>query len=356
MKCITIGSHAIGPGYPAYIIAEMSANHGQSKTRALEIIHAMKESGADAIKLQTYTPDTITIDCKNRYFTDCLKGTLWEGTSLYALYGEAFTPWEWQPELKELAESLGMDCFSTPGDPTSVVFLENMRVPAYKIASFDLVNLPLIRAAAATGKPMILSTGMATEKEIAEALAAAKGAGGIALLKCTSAYPAKIEDANLKTIPAMAEEFGVPVGLSDHTPGSAVPVTAVTLGACIIEKHFVIDRERDKGPDSKFSMEPTEFRAMVDAVRAAEKDPASAAIEQKALGIVHYGPTEGDKKSLVFRPSIFVVKDMQAGDIFTTENIRIIRPGYGLPPKELENVLGRKAAKPFERGTPVSTL
>ncbi|MSR86577.1 pseudaminic acid synthase [Candidatus Peribacteria bacterium] len=332
----------------------MSANHGQDKARAIEIIHAMKEAGADAVKIQTYTPDTITINCSNKYFTDCLKGTLWEGKTLYELYGDAFTPWEWQPELQETAQSLGMDFFSSPFDVTAVDFLEKMDVPAYKVASFEIVHFPLIRRIAATGKPIILSTGMATEKEITEAINAAKGSRGIALLKCTSAYPAKIEDANLRTIPAMAEKFSVPVGLSDHTPGSAVPVTAVTVGACIIEKHFVLDRKRDKGPDSKFSMEPHEFKAMVDAVRAAEKDPTSAPIDEKALGSVHFGPTEGDKKSLAFRPSIFVTKDMQKGDTFTPENTRIIRPGYGEPPGDWDQVMGRRTALPIERGTPVT--
>ncbi|MBI2636135.1 pseudaminic acid synthase [Candidatus Peregrinibacteria bacterium] len=357
MKPITIGRRAIGlAAGPAYIIAEMSANHGQDKAKAKEMVHAMKESGADAVKLQTYTPDTITINCHNSYFTDCLKGTIWEGQSLYELYGDAFTPWEWQPELKELAEHLGMDCFSTPFDETAVDFLERMDVPAYKVASFELVHLPLIRRIAKTGKPMILSTGMATKAEIGDALAEAGRAGAreMALLKCTSAYPAKPEDANLRTIPDMMREFGVPVGISDHTTGDAVPVAAITQGACIIEKHFVLDRERDKGPDSSFSMEPLEFRKMVDVVRAAENDPGSAEIDGKALGTVRYGPANGDKGNLIFRPSVFVVENMRKGDTFTERNTRIIRPGYGLPPKELENVLGRKATSAISRGTPLS--
>ncbi len=356
MTYMEIRSRKIGPGQPCYIIAEMSANHGQDKTKAKEIIAAMKESGADAVKLQTYTPDTITMNCENRYFTDCLKGTLWEGKSLYKLYGEAYTPWEWQGELMEEAERLGIDCFSTAFDETSVEFLETLHVPAYKVASFELVHLPLIARIAKTGKPMIMSTGMASTQEIQDALDAARGAGAtqIALLKCTSAYPAKLEDANVRTIPAMAEMFAVPVGLSDHTMGHAVPVTAVSVGACIIEKHFVLSREHDKGPDSSFSMEPQEFKAMVEAVRAAEQDPASAAIEEKALGSVHFGTTSGDKGSVVFRPSIFVVEDIAAGDVFNEQNIRIIRPGYGLPPKELSNVLGKKAKVAIERGTPLS--
>lgn len=349
-----IGGRAIGPGRPAYIVAEMSANHGQSKDRALEIIRTMKESGADAVKLQTYTPDTITIACRNRWFTDCLRGTLWEGRSLYELYGDACTPWEWHAELKVEAERLGMDCFSTPFDETAVDFLDTIGMPAYKIASFEIVHLSLIRRAAATGKPLIMSTGMATREEIAEALAAAREAGAtqIALLKCTSAYPARIEDANLRTIPAMAGDFCVPVGLSDHTSGHAVPVTAVTLGACIIEKHFVLDREQDKGPDSAFSMEPREFKAMVEAVRAAERDPSSAHTEEAALGAVRYGPTAGDQGSLAFRPSIFVVADVRAGEPFTAKNVRIIRPGYGMPPKKLPLILGKRAARAIERGTP----
>ena len=352
---ITINGRLICPGHPMYIIAEMSANHGQSKEHAKEIIHEMKKAGADAVKIQTYTPDTITLNCDNTYFTDCLKGTLWEGRRLYDLYGDAFTPWEWQGELKELAESLGMDFFSSAFDETSVDFLESINVPAYKIASFELVHLPLIKKAAATGKPLIMSTGMATKEEIEDALKAARDAGAkeIALLKCTSAYPAKIEDTNLKTIPVMELDFQVPVGLSDHTPGSAVPVAAVSLGACIIEKHFVMSRERDKGPDSSFSMEPHEFRAMVDMVRAVERDPPSAHIDPQAMGVVHYGPSSGDKKSLVFRPSIFVVEDITAGEVFTEKNVRIIRPGYGLPPKELPNVLWRKAKQAIERGIPL---
>lgn len=356
MKTITIGRRAIGPGRPAYIIAEMSANHGQDKAKAAEIIRAMKESGADAVKLQTYTPETITIDCRNAYFTDCLNGTIWAGRSLFELYGDAFTPWEWQPELKELAENLGMACFSTPFDETAVDFLERIGVPAYKVASFELVHLPLIRHVAKTGKPMILSTGMATKSEIGDALAAAREAGAseIALLKCTSAYPAKPEDANLRTIPDMMKEFDVPVGISDHTTGDAVPVSAITQGACIIEKHFVLDRERDKGPDSSFSMEPREFRKMVDAVRVAENDHGSAKIDWKALGTVRYGPTSGDKSSLIFRPSVFVVEDMRKSDEFTERNTRIIRPGHGLPPKEFANVIGRKAKSAIARGTPLS--
>ena len=353
---ITIGGRKIGSGFPAYIIAEMSANHGHDKGKAIEMIHAMKESGADAVKLQTYTPDTITINCRNSYFVDCLKGTLWEGKSLYELYGEAYTPWEWQPALKEEAEMLGMDCFSSPFDVTAVDFLETMNVPAYKVASFELVHLPLIRRIAETRKPIIMSTGMATREEITDALHVARDAGAtdIALLKCTSAYPAKLEDANLLTIPDMLQSFGVPVGLSDHTPGSAVPVAAVQMGACIIEKHFVLDRERDKGPDSSFSMEPKEFRAMVDAVRNTERHPSSIKSEQSILGTVQYGPSEGEKGSAVFRPSIFVVESVRQVEVFTERNVRITRPGYGLLPKRLPDILGKIATRAIERGTPLS--
>lgn len=356
MKHITINNRTIGPGEPVYIIAEMSANHGQDKAKAKEIIHAMKESGADAVKMQTYTQDTMTIDCDNTYFVDCLKGTIWEGDNLYSLYGKACTPWEWQAELKELAESLGMDCFSTAVDSTSVDFLQSINMPAYKVASFELVHLPLIRLMAKTGKPLIISTGMGTKEEIAEAMNAAQSAGapGIALLKCTSAYPASIEDANLRTIPDMAEQFDVPVGLSDHSMGSTVPVVAIAQGACIVEKHFILDRKKDEGPDSSFSMEPSEFKAMVDDVRKMEKNNASITIDETALGTVTYGTSNGDKKSAIFRPSIFAVEDIAEGETFTDSNIRIIRPGHGMKPKYYNNVIGQKAAKDIQRGTPLT--
>ena len=358
MQHITINGREIGPGKPAYIIAEMSANHGGSIERAKEVIHAMKESGADAVKLQTYTPDTLTIDCNSQHFTACLKGTIWEGKTLYELYKEACMPWEWQKELKECAESLGMDCFSTAFDLSSVDFLEELSVPAMKIASFEIVHLPLIRRVAALGVPIILSTGMATKEEISEALTATRegGATEIVLLKCTSAYPASISDANLKTIPDMRERFGVPVGVSDHTLGSAVPVTAAVLGACVIEKHFVLDRERDKGPDSSFSMEPDEFKAMVDVVRKVEENSASEQVTEEAMGEVTYGSADGEKGSMIFRPSIFVVKDMEKGDEFTKGNTRIIRPGYGMLPEHYEKVLGKMAVRDIERGTPLSQI
>lgn len=341
---ISIGKHSIGPGQPVMIVAELSANHAQSFEHAKETIHAMKESGADAVKLQTYTPDTMTIDCPRKEFR-IGKGTMWEGKTLYELYGEAFTPWEWQPKLKAAAEELGMACFSTPFDATAVDFLEKMDVPAYKIASFELTDLPLIAYAAKKQKPLILSTGMASVQEIQEAVECARDAGNdwIILLKCTSAYPAAAEEMNLRTIPAMAERFGVPVGLSDHSLELAVPVAAAALGACMIEKHFCLSR-KEKGPDTTFSLEPKEFRAMVDAVRKTES----------ALGQVSYGPGAKEKNSLNFRRSLFAVKDIAKGEVFTEHNIRSIRPGFGLPPKELPHIVGRKAKEPIERGTPLS--
>lgn len=344
MDKFNISGKSIQPGSPCYIIAEMSANHGQSFEAALELVRAAKQAGADAIKLQTYTPDTITIDSRRPEFL-IGKGTLWEGRNLYELYGEAYTPWEWQPKLKAEAEKLGMDCFSTPFDDTAVDFLEGMNVPAHKIASFELVDTELLKKVAATGKPVIMSTGMATLAEIDEAVRTLRKAGcpQLALLKCTSAYPSLPEDMNLRTIPHLAEAFHVPVGLSDHTLGIAVPVAAVALGACIIEKHLTL-RRSDGGPDASFSLEPAEFRAMVDAVRVAEK----------ALGKVNYEMSEKEQASRVFRRSLFVVKDMQAGEEFTRENVRSIRPGNGLPVKELHRVLGRKAAVPIERGTPIT--
>jgi N-acetylneuraminate synthase len=344
MRKFTINGRQIGDGQPCYIIAELSANHGQSLERALKIVHAAKDAGADAIKLQTYTPDTLTIDCRGPEFM-VGKGSLWEGKNLYDLYAEACTPWEWQPELKKEAERLGMHCFSTPFDDTAVEFLERMEVPAHKIASFELVDTELLRKVASTHKPVIMSTGMATFEEISEAIQTLRDAGctELALLKCTSAYPSLPEDMNLRTIPDLAASFDVPVGLSDHTLGISVPVAAVALGACIIEKHLTL-RRSDGGPDCAFSLEPSEFRAMVDAVRATEN----------ALGSITYDLTENEKVSRAFRRSLFVVKDMQIGDVFTRDNVRSIRPGYGLPVKELGNVLGRSSKATITRGTPLS--
>jgi pseudaminic acid synthase len=341
---ISIGGRRVGPGHPAYIIAEMSGNHNQSFEQAAKIVRAAKQSGADAVKLQTYTADTLTFNSDNECFR-VVEGTLWSGQTLYRLYQEAYTPWEWQPKLKEIADELGLHCFSSPFDPTAVDFLEAMDVPAYKVASFELVDLPLIQKMARTGKPIIMSTGMATLAEIDEAIQAARGAGAkeIALLKCTTAYPAPPEEMNLRTIPHMAEAFGVPAGLSDHSMGIAVPVAAVTAGASIIEKHFTMARS-DGGPDSAFSLEPHEFKAMVDEIRVAER----------ALGHVQYECTEQEILGRPYRRSLFVVKEMKPGESFTRENVRSIRPANGLPPKHLDAVLGRRASRAIEAGTPLS--
>lgn len=341
---LKIKGRSIGPGHPTYIIAEMSGNHNQSLKRAMQILDAAAQAGADAVKLQTYTPDTLTIDCDNEYF-QIGKGTVWQGRKLYDLYGEASTPWEWQPELKRTADDLGVDLFSTPFDATAVDFLEGMDVPAYKVASFEVVDLALLARIAQTGKPIIVSTGMANLEEIDDAVDAIRSQGNeqLALLKCTSAYPTPPSEMNLRTIPHLAERYRLPVGLSDHTLDMVVPVTAVALGACIIEKHFTLSRQ-EGGPDSTFSLEPHEFRAMVEAVRTAEA----------ALGKVNYEVTESEVASRVFRRSLFVVQDMQPGDTFTEQNVRSIRPGYGLSPKYLSRVLGRTAAQSISRGTPLS--
>lgn len=341
---ITIGQRTIGAGLPAYIVAELSANHHQNFDEAVKIIRAAKDAGADAIKLQTYTADTITIACDRKEFK-LASGTIWDGTTLYELYGQAYTPWEWQPRLKQVANDLGMDLFSTPFDDTAVDFLEKMGVPAHKLASFELVDIPLIRKMASTGKPLIMSTGMSTVEEIEEAVTTARAAGAkqIALLKCTSAYPASPEEMNLRTIPELSRRFDVPVGLSDHTMDSAVAVAAVSLGACVIEKHLTLSRS-EPGPDSAFSLEPEEFKAMVDAVR----------ITEKALGSVHFGIEAKEASSRVFRRSLFVVQGLKRGEAFTGENVRSIRPGYGLHTRHLVDVLGRRAACDIERGTPLT--
>jgi pseudaminic acid synthase len=341
---IKIDGCDIGSTHDTYVIAELSANHHQDIDQAIQLIRAAKEAGANAIKLQTYTPDTITIDCNNEYFR-IGKGTIWEGKSLYELYKEAYTPWEWQPRLKRIANDLGMALFSSPFDKTAVDFLENMDVPAYKIASFELVDIPLIQYVARTGKPVIMSTGMTTLAEINEALNAARDEGckEIALLKCTSGYPADPAEMNLCTIPSMTETFQIPIGLSDHTLDIAVPVAAVALGACIIEKHITLSRNIP-GPDSAFSLEPHEFKAMVNAIRTTKK----------ALGKVSYEVTDKEAASRVFRRSLFVVKDMKAGDVFSEENIRSIRPGYGLSPRYIGKIIGRCSSKDISKGTPVS--
>jgi pseudaminic acid synthase len=302
------------------------------------------ESGADAVKLQTYTPDTITLACGSEYFR-VGKGTIWSGKNLYDLYAEAYTPWEWQAELKKIAHDIGIPLFSTPFDPTSVDFLEKIDVPAYKIASFEVVDIPLIQQVAKTGKPIIMSTGMATLAEIEEAISCIRKTGNdqIVLLKCTSAYPAIPEDMNLRTIPHMSDTFNVPVGLSDHTLGIAVPVAAVALGAVVVEKHLTLSR-KTPGPDSAFSLEPGEFREMVDAIRVTEK----------ALGKVNYHVTEHEMASRIFRRSLFLVTDIKRGEFFSNENVRSIRPGHGLLPKYLEMVIGKRAVQDFKKGTPLN--
>jgi len=339
---VRIGSRTVGTGHPTYIVAEISANHGGSLDRALELVRAAHAAGADAIKLQTYTADTLTLDSP----ADCFRveGTLWSGRTLHELYTEAHTPWEWHQPIRELARELELDCFSTPFDATAVDFLETLDMPAYKIASFEIVDIPLLTRIAGTGKPVIMSTGMATLEEIVEAVEAvrAAGTGGLALLKCTSAYPAPPDEVNLRTIGHLAETFDVPVGLSDHTLGIAVPVAAVAAGACIVEKHVTMARA-DGGPDSDFSLEPDEFKAMVDAIRVAER----------AMGCVQYGVSDAEKSSRVFRRSLFVVKDVKEGEVLSDAHVRSIRPGHGLHPRHLSEVLGRRAACDVARGTPL---
>lgn len=340
---IEINGRCIGPGYPVYIVAEMSANHNQDFDHAVKIINAMKDAGADAVKLQTYTPDTMTIDCDKDEFK--IKGTIWNGRNLYDLYNEAYTPWEWQPKLKEIADRLGLDLFSTPFDKSAVDFLEKMGVSAFKVASFELVDMHLLRRISQTGKPIIMSVGMGTLAEIDEAVEIIREQGfrQLALLKCTSSYPARPEEMNLRTIPHLAEAFQVPVGLSDHSLELAVPVAAVALGACIVEKHLTLSRS-EPGPDSAFSLEPCEFKAMVEAVRTTEK----------ALGKINYSITHKEKENRIFRRSLFVVQDMKENELFTMDNIKSIRPGHGLHTRHLDEVLGRKAACNIYKGTPIS--
>jgi len=327
-----------------FIIAEMSANHGHNINIAKETIKAAKEAGADAIKLQTYTADTITIDCNNEYFR-MNQGTIWDGRTLYDLYKEAYTPWGWHEELMNYANELGLICFSSPFDKTAVDFLESLNVPAYKVASFEITDLPLIEYIASKGKPVIISTGIATLGEIDEAVQACKRVGNdqIILLKCTSEYPAKIEDANLLTMQNLKETFNVEVGLSDHTLGTTVPIVSVALGATVIEKHFILDKSIG-GPDASFSLDKEEFKMLVDSVRDAEK----------SLGRVDYELTDKKQKSRGFSRSLFVVKDVKRNELFTEENVRSIRPGYGLKPKYIIDVIGKKAKQDITKGTPVS--
>ncbi len=338
-----IGKHEISRDSRAFIIAELSANHNGSLETAIETVRAAKRAGADAIKLQTYTADTITIDSRKEDFI--IKGTIWEGRNLHDLYSEAYTPWEWHERLMEVAKEEGLECFSSPFDPTAVEFLEGLNVPAYKVASFEITDIPLIELIASKGKPVIISTGIATEEDIDWALEACHRMGNtdIALLKCTSSYPAPIEEANLVMIRDFAERYGVIVGLSDHTMGATAPIVSVCMGAKIIEKHFILDRSIG-GPDASFSMNEVEFTDMVNAVREAEK----------ALGIVDYRLTEKQQKGKDFSRSLYVVADVEEGEVFTEKNIRSIRPGYGMHPRFYREILGKKAKHRMEGGDRLS--
>jgi pseudaminic acid synthase len=341
-KEFKIAGKPIGRNNPPFVIAEMSGNHNQSLERALEIVEVAAKTGAHALKIQTYTPDTMTLDLDEREFHISDPKSLWAGTSLYKLYGEAYTPWEWHKHIFDRARELGIIAFSTPFDDTAVDFLESLDVPCYKIASFENTDLPLIRRVAATGKPLIISTGMATVAELDETVRAAREAGckELILLKCTSTYPATAANTNILTIPHLRELFGCEVGLSDHTMGVGVSVASVALGAAVIEKHFTLSRA-DGGVDSTFSMEPAEMAQLV-----LETERA-----WQALGQVSYGATEAEKKSIVFRRSLYVVKDLKAGDVLTKENVRAIRPGLGLPTKYLEVVFGKTVKQDVVRGT-----
>jgi pseudaminic acid synthase len=344
MYNLTIGTHKIGINQPTFFIAELSANHNQDFEIALKTVKAAKESGADAIKLQTLKPELITLDCDNEHF-QIKQGTLWDGTTLFKLYKQVYTPWEWQPKLMEYAKSLGLECFSSPFDNSAVDFLADLDVPAYKVASFEITDTPLIEHMASKGKPMIISTGIAELQDITDAIEACHRVGNrqVALLKCTSAYPAPLEEANLLTIPDMIDRFGVVAGLSDHTIGSIAAITAAALGAKIIEKHFILDRKIG-GPDSEFSMEPAEFKAMVDTIRDVEK----------TLGAVNYALSAKLIKSRKFSRSLFVVEDVAKGETFTMQNIRSIRPGDGMRPGLIRDVIGKTAVCDISRGTPLS--
>ncbi|WP_181391516.1 pseudaminic acid synthase [Methanospirillum stamsii] len=339
-----IGRSIIGNNHPPFIIAEMSGNHNHSLDRALAIVEAAAQAGAHAIKLQTYTADTMTLDIAEGEFFISDRNSLWNGQSLYSLYKQAHTPWEWHAPIMKQAEELGLICFSTPFDETAVEFLETLDVPAYKIASFEIIDLPLIRRVAATGKPVIISTGMATIAEIDEAVRTARDAGcrDLILLKCTSTYPASPENSNILTIPHMRELFGCEVGLSDHTLGIGTAIAAVAHGATVIEKHFTLSRA-DGGVDSAFSMEPDEFRMLVDETKRA----------WQSLGRVQYEPGEDEKRSLVFRRSLYITQDMKNGDSLTRENLRSIRPGLGLPPKYYDMLLEKRVNRDVRKGTAV---
>ncbi|MFJ7970433.1 pseudaminic acid synthase [Psychrobacillus sp. NPDC096389] len=344
MKPITVENIKIGPNEQPFIIAEMSGNHNHSLERAIEIVEAAAKAGAHALKIQTYTADTMTLNIENPEFKINDQNSLWDGQNLYQLYQQAYTPWEWHKSIFDRARELGIIAFSTPFDDTAVDFLEKLDVPLYKIASFENTDLPLIKKVASTGKPMIVSTGMATISELDELVRTAREGGcrELILLKCTSTYPATPENTNISTIPHMSELFDVQVGLSDHTMGTGVSVAAVALGATVIEKHFTLSR-KDGGIDAAFSLEPTEMQSLVEETRRA----------WQALGKVTYGPTEKEKASLKFRRSIYVSKDIKAGEKFTSDNIKIIRPGFGLEPKYYELVVGGKSKRDLKVGEPL---
>jgi N-acetylneuraminate synthase len=339
----SIAGRSIGSSHPPYVIAELSGNHNGDLGRAVRLIEIAKEAGADAVKLQTYTADTITIDHAGPGFV--IEGGLWAGRKLHELYREAHTPWDWHPALFEHARNVGIACFSSPFDLSAIDFLERLGAPAYKIASFEIVDTPLIRHAARTGKPLVISTGMASSFEIADAVSAAtdEGRGGVALLHCISGYPTPPEEANLAKIPALARMYDCPIGLSDHTLGVEAAIAAVALGAAIIEKHITLARA-DGGPDAAFSLEPDELAKLVKGVRTAFS----------ALGSADYERAASEQGNMIFRRSLYVVQDIGAGETFTEANVRSIRPGYGLPPKHLPQVLGKHATRPIARGTPLS--
>lgn len=339
-----IGNQEVGSGHPVFIVAEISANHNQDFKRAKELVKAACQCGVDAIKLQTYTPDALTINCSNKWF-QIKVNPAWRGKTLYQLYKTAYMPWEWQPELKKIAESYGCILFSTAADKAGIDFLEKMDVPAYKIASFEITNLELLKRIALTKKPVILSRGMASLEELESTVSTLKKnkAPAIAILHCISSYPAKPEQMNLATIPDIKKRFNLVTGLSDHTLGISAAVASVVLGASIIEKHFTLNRA-DKGPDAAFSLEPKELKELVQSVREVEK----------AIGKVQYGPGKRESENIVFRRSLFVVEDIKAGERFTQENVRSIRPGYGLAPKFLFKILGKRAKKNIKRGTPLN--
>lgn len=343
-KEIMIGNRKVGENQPAFLIAEMSANHLMDYERAVNILKEAKACKADAVKLQTYTPDTITLDCDRSWF-QITQGTIWDGTTLHKLYQTAYTPWEWQPKLNQIAKDLGLICFSSPFDLTAVDFLEEMQVPAYKIASFEINDIPLIRKIAALGKPVIMATGVAYEKDIELALKVCREEGNeqVILLKCTSAYPSPYEEMNLSVIPDMAKRYDCVTGLSDHSPGTAAAVASIALGAKVVEKHFTLSR-LDGGADAAFSMEPGEFKKMAEEIR----------IVEKAVGRVSYELTEKQKNSREHSRSLFVVEDMKKGEVFTRENLRSIRPGFGLHTIYLDEILGKKANQDILRGTPAS--